>query len=253
LPSWSLAPTRRDDALLFGMPNESRDAGASSSPRQQPVVLFDLDGTLIDSLELLVGAMQHAFGAFAGPRPTVEEWVATIGRPLVWQFGRYARNDSELQYLVRTYRAFQYEHHDRLTRPFDGIPELVSGLAGTGHPVGVVTSKSDHLAIRSLEHVGLARHLSVVVGADRTQRHKPDPDPIWFALEQIGALPAEAVYVGDSPFDIMAANAAGVRSIAVTWGAAPRATLQEASPAHVVETVPELDALLAKLRPPVRP
>lgn len=221
--------------------------------RQFPVVLFDLDGTLIDSLELLVRAMQHAFDSFAGPRPTVEEWVATIGRPLVWQFGRYARNDDELQQLVRTYRAFQYEHHDRLTRPFDGIPALVHALASAGHPLGVVTSKSDHLANRALSHVGLAEHFAVVVGADRTERHKPDPDPLWLALREIGAEVSDAVYVGDSPFDVLAANAAGVRSIAVTWGAAPHAVLAQASPAHVVASVPELESVIAKLRPPALP
>jgi len=232
------------------MLHDSRDLSAGAPPRQHPVVLFDLDGTLIDSLELLVGAMQHAFADFAGPRPSVDEWVATIGRPLVWQFGRYARDDAELQHLVRTYRAFQHEHHDRLTRAFDGIPALVGGLASAGHPLGVVTSKADHLASRSLAHVGLAEHFAVVVGADRTQRHKPDPDPLWFALEAIGALPGDAVYVGDSPYDVMAANAAGVRSIAVTWGAAPHAVLAQASPSHLVGTVAELATLLAKLRPP---
>ena len=119
--------------------------------------------------------------------------------------------------------------------------------------LGVVTSKADHLANRSLAHVGLAGHFAVVVGADRTQRHKPDPDPLWFALDEIGAPATEAVYVGDSPFDVLAANAAGVRSIGVTWGAASRAVLAEASPAHLVESVGELAALLAKLRPPTAP
>ena len=234
------------------MPTSQQEHRATPA-RQRPVVLFDLDGTLIDSLELLVGAMQHAFDAFDGPRPTVEEWVSTIGRPLAWQFGRYARHDAELQLLIRTYRAFQHEHHDRLTRPFAGIPALVGSLAAAGHPLGVVTSKADHLATRALAHVGLAEHFAVVVGADRTQRHKPDPDPLWYALEAIGATPPEAVYVGDSPFDVMAANAAGVHSIAVTWGAASRAALSEASPRHVVETIPELDSLLTKLRPPTHP
>lgn len=250
--SSSPAPTRPAESLSFGMPNHSPHAGTAPT-RQHPVVLFDLDGTLIDSLELLVGAMQHAFDSFAGPRPTVEEWVATIGRPLIWQFGRYARNDAELQHLVRTYRAFQLEHHDRLTRAFDGVPALVAALATAGHPLGVVTSKADHLANRSLAHVGIAGHFAVVVGADRTQRHKPDPDPLWFALDEIGAPATEAVYVGDSPFDVLAANAAGVRSIGVTWGAASRAVLAEASPAHLVESVGELAALLAKLRPPTAP
>jgi pyrophosphatase PpaX len=113
--------------------------------------------------------------------------------------------------------------------------------------MGVVTSKGDALANRSLAHVGLAPYFQVVVGADRTERHKPDPDPIWFALRALDREPADAVYVGDSPFDVMAANAAGVTSVAVTWGASSDEPLRSASPQHVVTSVAELDTLLAKL------
>ena len=218
-----------------------------SPPRRHPVVLFDLDGTLIDSLELLVGAMQHAFDSREGPRPTVEQWVATIGRPLMWQFGQYATGEDDLQQLVRTYRAFQYEHHDRLTRTFDGIPALIERLRTAGHPLGVVTSKADHLANRSLAYVGLAPSFDVVVGADRTTKHKPDPDPLWFALAALDDRPDRTVYIGDSPFDVMAGNAAGTVTIGVTWGAATHHQLLEASPTHVVSSVGELDSLLAKL------
>ncbi|HEX4935589.1 MAG TPA: HAD-IA family hydrolase [Gemmatimonadaceae bacterium] len=221
--------------------------------RRHPVVLFDLDGTLIDTIELLISAMTHAFDSREGPRPSVADWGATIGRPLVWQFGRYATSDDDLQHLVRTYRAFQYEHHDRLTRAYDGIPPLVERLHAAGHPLGVVTSKADHLANRSISHVGLAPFFDVVVGADRTTKHKPDPDPIWFALDELGDRAERAVYIGDSPFDIMAANAAGAVSIAVTWGAAAREPLLDASPRHVVDSIAELEGLLAKLGTPYHP
>ena len=213
-----------------------------------PVVLFDLDGTLIDSLELLVSAMTHAFDSRQGPRPTVDEWVATIGRPLLWQFGQYATSDDDLQHLVRTYRAFQLEHHDRLTRTYDGIPSLVAALDSAGHTLGVVTSKFGQLANRSLIHVGIAPHFDVVVGADHTTKHKPDPDPLWFALRELGDEPSRAVYIGDSPFDVMAANAAGVIWIGVTWGASAHGPLMQAEPKHVVHTVAELETLLLQLR-----
>lgn len=231
-------------------PSPAGASGRARLPRRHPVVLFDLDGTLIDTLELLVQAMQHAFDAREGPRPTVEEWVATIGRPLIWQFGQYATGDDDLQLLVRTYRAYQSEHHDRLTRVYDGIPALVQRLHEAGHPLGVVTSKGDHLANRSLAHVGLAPFFDVVVGADRTTRHKPEPEPVWFALRELDDAPERAVYIGDSPFDVMAGNAAGATSIGVTWGASTHAPLRDASAHHVVTTVAELDALLAKLAAP---
>ena len=220
----------------------------SPPPRRHPTVLFDLDGTLVDSLALLVGAMQHAFDARPGPRPaTTQEWVATIGRPLQWQFGQYATSDDDLQLLIRHYRAYQHEHHDRLTRAYDGIPALVARLHREGHPLGLVTSKVDHLAVRALTHVGLAPFIREVVGADRSTRHKPDPEPVVLAMRALGATPDATVFVGDSEFDVMAGNAARVTTIAVTWGASDHAALLAAGPAHVAASVAELDGLLAKL------
>ena len=220
----------------------------SAAPlRTLPVVLFDLDGTLIDSLELLVAAMQHAFAGRPGPSPDVATWVSYIGRTLAWQFSQFAAED-EIPALVQRYRSFQSEHHDRLTRPFDGIPELVARLDRAGHPLGVVTSKADHLANRSITHVGLAAHIDVVIGADSSTRHKPDPQPVQLALERLGATPSEGVYVGDSPFDILAGNAAGVVTIGVTWGASARSPLLEATPTFVASSVDELDEILSQLR-----
>lgn len=227
------------------MPPELSHAPA---PRRRPVVLFDLDGTLIDTLELLIASMRHAFASWHGPRPTEEEWVATIGRPLVWQFGQYASTEEEVRDLVRTYRTFQYQHHDRLTKAYAGIPTLVARLRADGHPLGVVTSKGDQLARRSLDHVGLGQFFPVLVGADRVTRHKPAPDPIWLALDELEAERDESVYIGDSPFDMMSANAAGVRSIGVTWGASTADKLAPGEPRHVVTSVDALDELLLKLR-----
>ncbi len=224
------------------------DLSSASPTRRRPIVLFDLDGTLIDSLELLIASMHHAFDSWNGRRPTEEEWVATIGRPLVWQFGQYASTEEEVQSLVRTYRTFQHEHHDRLTTTFPGIPDLVQRLHADGHPLGVVTSKGDQLAHRSLEHVGLAQYFPVIVGADRTTRHKPAPDPIWLALDELGAARDESVYVGDSPYDTISANAAGVLSIGVTWGASTEEKLRPGEPRHVVSSVAALDEILLKLR-----
>ena len=253
-PSVHSPPPALSTPSVHSMPsvNSTPSVHPTLPGHSAPVILFDLDGTLIDSLELLVGAMQHAFDSRTGPRPSVEEWVATIGRPLIWQFGQYAA-DEDLQTLVQSYRSYQLEHHDRLTRPFDGIPQLVARLHSHGHALGVVTSKADFLANRSLSHVGLSEHFDIVVGADKTTRHKPEPEPIWFALQQLSARAEDAVYIGDSPFDIMSANAAGVRSIGVTWGAATRAQITLPGPTHIVTTPDELERLLSQLPPPHSP
>jgi pyrophosphatase PpaX len=209
-------------------------------------VLFDLDGTLIDSLKLLVGAAQHAFSCRDAPPPPMEEWIALIGRPLAWQFAQYADTPEDVELLVNAYRAWQLEHHDQLTRCFDGIPGLVERLHAAGIRLAVVTSKGDAIAHRSLAHVGLDPFLDLVIGCDATARHKPDPEPVLLALERLEIAADECAFVGDSPYDVMAANGAGVRAIAVTWGTSTRATLVAVNPARMVNTVAELDAVLTQ-------
>lgn len=214
--------------------------------RARPAVLFDLDGTLIDSLELLVRSMQHAFAGYPGPAPDVGTWVSYIGRTLWWQFSQFAP-ESEIPALVQRYRDFQTANLHRLTRCYDGIPLLVARLHEDGHPLGVVTSKIERIARQSLDVVALSPFLDVVVGADSTVLHKPDPEPVRFALERLALTPGQAVFVGDSPFDVLAGNAAGVATVAVTWGAASLEALLAAAPTHVAGSVDELDRLLAQL------
>ncbi len=221
-----------------------------ASSHTLPVVLFDLDGTLIDSLHLLVSAMRFAFEGHRVPTPDVDLWTSYIGRPLQWQFAQFA-SEEEVPALVQRYRSFQYEHHDALTAPYDGIVELVQRLDAAGHLIGVVTSKVDALANRSIEHVGLSPYMDIVIGADSSTRHKPDPEPLHVALNRLGVTPDQGVYIGDSIYDIMAGNAAGVVTIGVTWGATTHSPLLEASPTFVAHTIDELEALISQLRRPV--
>ena len=209
-------------------------------------ILFDLDGTLIDSIQLIVEAAEHAFRGRSGRSPSRTEWVAGIGTPLLTQLRAFATDDEDLARLLAGYRTYQQMHHDRLTRCFDGIPEALTRLRARGHPLGVVTSKVDASARRSLEHVGLAALMDVIVGADACARHKPDPEPVRLALTILGHAPHEAMYVGDTVHDIAAGRAAGVRTIGVTWGACTRDQLDQAD--DVVESVPELLEAVASLQ-----
>lgn len=207
-------------------------------PQRLPAVLFDLDGTLVDTIALLLGAMRHAFTTCALPLPRDEEWVAGIGTPLVTQFRGFVAAEPQVAALVAAYRAYQREHHDRLTNCYGGILDLVRRLDAAGHPLAVVTSKSDELAHRALHWTGLAAHIHVVIGADSVARHKPDPEPVRVALARLAIAPADAVFVGDSPHDVASGNAAGVRTIGVTWGAFDAVALKAAS--VVVASVEEL-------------
>jgi pyrophosphatase PpaX len=209
-------------------------------------VLFDLDGTLVDSIELIRNSARHAF-ARHGPAPSDEEFLATIGRPLTVQLAPYATSDDDLQLLIRRYREYQLAHHDRLLKAYDGIAEVMDVLERAGHLLGVVTSKMTPLARRALSHTGLERHVRVLVGADLTERHKPDPEPVLHALAQLGVAPGAALFVGDSPYDVQAGRAAGARTVAVTWGPFPRSALIGAGADFLVDRPLDLPALIQEI------
>ncbi len=210
-----------------------------------PVVLFDLDGTLVDSIELIVLASEHAFSTVLGHTPSRAVLMAGIGKPLIQQFDQYARDAAELDVLIKAYRSYQMEHHDRLTLPYDGVGDLVAWLSAEQRALGVVTSKIEPLAHRALQLLGLAPYFPLVVGIESTPKHKPNPEPLWYAMERLQARPSDTVYIGDSPFDLQAARAAGIDSIAVTWGAFDVETLKAESPTAVVHSAAELKARLA--------
>jgi pyrophosphatase PpaX len=217
------------------------------------VILFDLDGTLIDSVELILGAARHAFAVCgtttATGTPAHEEFAKLIGIPLTSQFRRFTDDDAEIARLIAAYREYQLEHHDRLTRCYDGVADAVTILAEQGYRLGVVTSKSDALAHRALAHVGLDARIETVVGADSSTRHKPDPEPVRLALDRMGVKPEAAAFVGDSPFDVEAGNAAGVVTVAALWGAFARPALEAARPGHMLARAADLPPLIAQLLP----
>ena len=209
-----------------------------------PPVLFDLDGTLVDTVPFILAAARHAFEGY-GAGPTDAEWVAGIGTPLRAQIASFARVSEDVDLLVERYRAYWLEHHDRLTRAFAGAVETVAALAASGRPLAVVTAKVEAGAHRTLRHTGLLPFVPVVIGADSCARAKPHPDPVRLALSRLGAGTEGAVFVGDSPHDIAAGRAAGVRTIAALWGACGRAALAEAAPDAFLSDIRALPGALA--------
>jgi len=216
------------------------------SPRPY-AVLFDLDGTLIDSIDLLLASVNHAFDG-RNPAPTNDEWIAGIGTPLAKQLRPFARSDNEAAELQERYRVFQREHHDRLTTAFAGVVDTLSELERRGHPMGVVTSKSNEMMTRGVAYVGLDRFMTTMIGADSCTVHKPDAFPVQLALKELGYGTDEAVFVGDSPHDVASGNAAGVVSIAALWGPFTREQLITHSPAYFLDSITDLPALLHRIQ-----
>jgi pyrophosphatase PpaX len=213
----------------------------------KPALLFDLDGTLIDSIELILNSARHAFIGFEGRAPTDEEWRAGIGRPLQAVLREYAAGDAaEADRLFKRYREYQLEHHDRLIRPYEGIVETVQWLAHAGHPMALVTSKSDWMAEKALVHVGLDRLIPTIVGCDTCVNHKPHPEPVERALALLGVDATNALFVGDSPHDVESGRAAGVTTVGVAWGAFSAAELEASGADVVIDRVEELRSVVAR-------
>jgi pyrophosphatase PpaX len=198
--------------------------------RRSPTILFDLDGTLLDSIELILNSARYAFQKLDRQPPSDDEWRAGVGIPLFKMFARYARDEADVGTLIAAYREYQLANHDRLIRCYDGVASTVAELHGRGHELAIVTSKSEALAMRGLAYVGLARFMDTIVGCDTSTKHKPDPEPVRIALHRLDCQPADAIFVGDSIHDVHAGNAAGVRTVAATWGAGTREELEPADP-----------------------
>lgn len=212
-----------------------------------PAILFDLDGTLIDSIELILNSARHAFTSLQRACPPDSEWLTGVGIPLVTAFRRYAHDEADLEALIRGYREYQMANHDRLVRCYGSVVETLRVLEGRGHQIGVVTSKSDALAMRGLATSGILGYMDVIVGCDSCSRHKPDPEPVRMALERLGRQPGEAAFIGDSVYDMEAGNAAGVVTIAALWGPFDRQTLDASNPRYFLESISSLPALLDSL------
>jgi pyrophosphatase PpaX len=181
------------------------------------IVLFDLDGTLIDSGPIILASMQHAVRTVLGREIPPDELGMTIGgQGIVAQM--QAIDADHADDLLEAYK----EHNDGLHETLEAFDELVAllpGLKAEGRKLGIVTAKRHRTVGLALERFpALADAFDVVVGFEDTERHKPDAEPVLLAVERLAGTPGEAAYVGDSPFDIGAAKAAGVFAIAVGWG-----------------------------------
>ena len=212
-----------------------------------PVVLFDFDGTLADTIPLIVASYHHAISTVLGEHTGEEEVRSWIGRPL--QPVLEERYPGRGEQLTDVYRTWNLANHDALIRAVDGVPALLATLHAAGARTGVVSSKKGETVRLGLRAVGLAEHIDVLAGQEETGRHKPDPAPLRYAAERLGADASECVYVGDAVVDIQAARAAGMGTVAVTWGAAPRHALEAAEPDAVVDDVAALRAVLLDHRP----
>jgi pyrophosphatase PpaX len=204
-----------------------------------PVILFDLDGTVVDSGAIILASMRHATREVLGEEYSDAQLLQAVGGPgLEAQMAVFAPD--RVDELVRVYRAHNEPLHDELVA-CAGMEDVLVRLHEEGRRLGVVTAKRRSTVELAFARVPLSHLFETIVGGDETTRHKPDPEPLLLAAERMDADPAQIAYVGDSPFDIRAAKAAGMHAVAVTWGRIhERDRLEREEPDAVVDTAEEL-------------
>lgn len=208
-----------------------------------PVILFDLDGTVLDTVELIRASHEHALREVLGKTLSDEELMAGIGTPLREQMEKF--DPERADELYDTYRTWNHANTARLAARYDGVDEVLVELEGEGARLGIVTSKSRDAVDLVLEALPAPIVWDVVVTYDDSPLHKPHPAPLLTALERLDARPEEAVYIGDSPFDLQAAAAAGCAAIGVTWGVFRRDVLAAEQPLAIVDRPHQLLEVLA--------
>ena len=211
--------------------------------------LFDLDGTLIDSIDLILRSYRHTLKTHRGIEPPDEIWMEGLGTPLWVQFRHWTEDPAEIEAMVATYREYNLANHDAMVRPYDGVAEEVLRLKAQGKRLGLVTSKMRGGAIRGLDVLRLTEAFDVIVGSDEVRHPKPHPEPVLIALERLAAPPATAVFIGDSRHDIECGRAAGVRTAAVLWGPFSRDDLADLTPDYWLETPADLTRLAEDTQP----
>jgi len=207
-------------------------------------VLFDLDGTLIDSIPLIRASFVHTFKQLGIPWGKGEV-LGTIGLPLRDVAKHYAPGNEEL--FLEVYANYQRQVQEEMLHPFPGAIDSLVQIRKKGYLIGVVTSKRRKPTRESLEITGLTDFMDVVVTVEDIKQPKPHPDGILSALKQLSVPPAEAVYIGDSIYDIMTGKNAGTATIGVTWGIAAKKDLANQHPDFLVDTWDELITALEKI------
>ncbi len=207
-------------------------------------VMFDLDGTLIDSIRLILDSYHHTLAAHALPPKSDAHWLAGIGTPLRVQFRHWSDDPDKLEAMIATYREYNLNHHDAMVTAYPDVVEVVRTIRRAGLRTALVTSKNRSGALRGLKLVGLEDAMDLIVGADEVENPKPHPEPIEVALRGLGAAAATSIYVGDSIHDMKSGRAAGVRTGAVLWGPFVREQLEHAEPDYWLERPADLLQLL---------
>ncbi|MEC0208956.1 pyrophosphatase PpaX [Paenibacillus ehimensis] len=202
-------------------------------------VLFDLDGTIVDTNELIIQSFLHTFEGITAEPVTREHIVPNMGRPLIEQMMFFSGRE-QVDDLVKKYRTFNIAHHDELVREFPHVRETLAKLHAAGVKLGVVTSKIRQTTEMGLKLTGLYDYFGTIVTVDDVGKAKPDPEGIHKAVRELGGDLSTALMVGDSHYDIEAAHNAGIPSVAVAWSLKGTEYLKQYKPTHIIQDMRDI-------------
>ena len=211
-------------------------------------VLFDNDGTLVDTHDLLLESFQYATRTVLGVDLPEEVLLAKVGQPLVTMMQDFSEDPAVVEELVTVYRGYNEAIHNERISLFPGVAEGLQRLQEAGLALGVVTSKMHALAAEGLDVLGIGEYMGCLVGANDCPKHKPDPEPVALGCQLLGFAPEECAFVGDSPFDMHAGNGAGCATFGVLYGMFPEERLREESADYICETFDGLVRLLLEVK-----
>jgi pyrophosphatase PpaX len=201
-------------------------------------VLFDLDGTLIDTNELIISSFLHTLEQYYPGRYQRNDVLPFLGPTLQETFE--AINPGGFREMMTTYRTFNKANHDLLVTEFEGVTETVAALKEEGFKLGIVTTKLSDVVAMGLNLTGLNRYFEVIVALDHVEKAKPDPEPVFKALEALSSRPENAIMVGDNHHDILAGRNAGTLTAGVAWSIKGREHLAAYKPDYILEKMPDL-------------
>ena len=206
-------------------------------------VLFDLDGTLVNTTPLILESFRHTFREFGLPVPSDSELVAGFGLPMRTAVTAYMPEE-----MADEFCAYQRTRHDELIEGIDGVAETLAALKQRGIKMAVVTSKKRPAAIRDLDCYDLVKYFDTIIACDDCAENKPLPGPSLMALQQLGLSGAECLAVGDSPFDLQSARGAGCQTAAVRYTSFDwDYILTEGKPDYVLNKMTDLLTLIDTL------
>lgn len=202
-------------------------------------VLFDLDGTIVNTNELIISSFMHALKENNLPALTREEIIPHMGTTLQQQMSAFS-GLQDTSVLELSYRSYNYAHHDELIRSFPHVNETMEGLLSRGIKLGIVTTKIRPTTLKALEMFDLLKYMETIVTVNDVSQAKPHPEPVLTAVANLGVDPARTLMVGDSAVDIQSAKAAGVRVAAVAWSLKGEEMLRKYNPDYIIHDMKDL-------------